>query len=901
MEDLRQHEDLKRLHALLDQHSVTVVSGGVGLGKSLLLTSLANQCAGRTIQIPYHRTEATNRFSGLDIVLAGLRSLDADRFTLDLGDDGATELTIAEKVLTALRSADIPAGSLLIIPGGDTMDGASQVILGHILRRFSDPRLNIVVSACRITDESPYAGIPRLELRGYPRSELIDLAHRVTAGRIAAESACLAARVASGRPHALRLILDEMPESQKEGRFALLVPVRTGSASVSMAREIIGDLDAEVEQILKMLSLAPLTHFSHLQRQLPELGEHLAELESRGVVERRGSFLVITEELVRAAIHWSMDTTERIALHGRLAETCATMNTPMEQWHRSFTRVDDDTAGALAEYGLSLVERGLVDAGIEFVERAITVSADVSALAGCLTGIAEALFERSDVVFASRYVRFSRESSDPAISVRARTLGIRIGFVQAQTLPTRLINSWTRVELTTAPCEVARLQLVLGQLHCDRGEITDARELWDAAQHLEEHFSSHERVLSAGLRMSIDAARGDDHLVLLAFAALCDLDVDDVSAEYLLIMASALTMTEHYESARAALDLLRDVCGDAATWRTQAMYLQAEIAIRAGQIGHALTLIESFAGRSAVHSEVRQDRLLLLQCWHLLFSGRASDAEVKEAQLVAYATKTRNDAVLADLSALQGSYLLRMALPTEAARHLHRCDEQSAGEVNPNRFRHEPDLIEALIRLGRREHAALLMQRLRHRIDRCSSHWAEGALRRCEALLASGHRSVELFKTALRHSDTHESTFEKALTHTAFANRLAELGSDSRSRDHGLIAASLYHEIGAEAFAVRPVSRPSESYESTPAARPELTGLSDEERMVVEMVRVGMKNREIAGRIFVSLRTVELRLTAVYRKLTVTSRTELIALLAGTPPLAPVSSTRTGSLEVVRS
>src|SRR5699024_1371492 len=69
---------------------------------------------------------------------------------------------------------------------------------------------------------------------------------------------------------------------------------------------------------------------------------------------------------------------------------------------------------------------------------------------------------------------------------------------------------------------------------------------------------------------------------------------------------------------------------------------------------------------------------------------------------------------------------------------------------------------------------------------------------------------------------------------------------------------------------------------------PRLGELSDEERKVAELVRMGLKNREIAERIFVSLRTVELRLTAVYRKLDVGSRTELVSRLAGNPRLAAV-------------
>ena len=653
-----------------------------------------------------------------------------------------------------------------------------------------------------------------------------------------------------------------------------------------MAREIVGELDADLEHVLKMLSLAPLTSFGALQREIPELAILLAELESRGVVERRGSFLLIADEFVRAAMHWSMGVSERIALHDRLAATSSRHHAQMGRWHRSFASVEDDTASRLAADGLSFITSGFIDAGTEFIERSISLSADVSAEGTGLTDIAEALYERGEFAFAARYVQFARESQDHAVSVRARALGIQLDYVQTQTLPTRLINNWSRGELAAAPREVASLQLVLGQLHCDRRELADACALLKEAEGLEDHFESREKKRCDGLRMSIQAARGEDRLTLAKFAELGALEADELSPEYLLTMTSALMMTEHYESAQASLDLLRHVCGDATTWVTQARYLQAEIAIRAGQIGHALGIIESFADGPAGDPTIRRDRLLFLQCWHLITSGRASDAQPKEAELAAYATKTRNGALSAALNALQGNYLLRVGLPAEAARHLQRCDERCLGELNPNQYQHEPDLIEALISLGRREHAALLLKRLRSRTERATSQWAEGSVRRCEALLASGQQSIDLFKAALRARP--ESIFAQALTHTAFADRLAALGSTSRSRDHTLIAASLYEEIGAQPPAAREVSTHHQAPEQPETARPELTGLSEEERTVVEMVRAGLKNREIAPRIYVSLRTVELRLTAVYRKLGVSSRTELMARLAGAPRLATV-------------
>ncbi|UUL76830.1 LuxR C-terminal-related transcriptional regulator [Pseudarthrobacter sp. Fe7] len=48
-----------------------------------------------------------------------------------------------------------------------------------------------------------------------------------------------------------------------------------------------------------------------------------------------------------------------------------------------------------------------------------------------------------------------------------------------------------------------------------------------------------------------------------------------------------------------------------------------------------------------------------------------------------------------------------------------------------------------------------------------------------------------------------------------------------------------------------------------------------------------MRNKEIAGKLYVSVRTVEVRLTTIYRKLGVESRAQLTALAADKGPKAP--------------
>ncbi len=55
------------------------------------------------------------------------------------------------------------------------------------------------------------------------------------------------------------------------------------------------------------------------------------------------------------------------------------------------------------------------------------------------------------------------------------------------------------------------------------------------------------------------------------------------------------------------------------------------------------------------------------------------------------------------------------------------------------------------------------------------------------------------------------------------------------------------------------------------------TALTPTEQRVTELVASGASNREIAGRLFLSVKTVEATLTRVYRKVGVRSRTQLVA------------------------
>ncbi|MEU2272864.1 helix-turn-helix transcriptional regulator, partial [Streptomyces olindensis] len=68
---------------------------------------------------------------------------------------------------------------------------------------------------------------------------------------------------------------------------------------------------------------------------------------------------------------------------------------------------------------------------------------------------------------------------------------------------------------------------------------------------------------------------------------------------------------------------------------------------------------------------------------------------------------------------------------------------------------------------------------------------------------------------------------------------------------------------------------------AAPVVRDALEGLASMERQVASLVMEGATNREIAARLFISVKTVEATLTRVYRKLGIRSRVDIVRLAAG--------------------
>jgi DNA-binding NarL/FixJ family response regulator len=159
-------------------------------------------------------------------------------------------------------------------------------------------------------------------------------------------------------------------------------------------------------------------------------------------------------------------------------------------------------------------------------------------------------------------------------------------------------------------------------------------------------------------------------------------------------------------------------------------------------------------------------------------------------------------------------------------------------------------------------------------------------------LVEGGTAGVRLLREAVEVLAGSQARLEhaRALVDLGAALRRANQRTEARQRlQEGV---DLARRIGAFGLA----RRANDEITAT-GARPRkvlqtgLDALTASERRVAQLAADGMSNKEIAQTLFVTIKTVEVHLSHAYRKLQISSRTQLDkGLLTPTPSSAPASA-----------
>lgn len=199
---------------------------------------------------------------------------------------------------------------------------------------------------------------------------------------------------------------------------------------------------------------------------------------------------------------------------------------------------------------------------------------------------------------------------------------------------------------------------------------------------------------------------------------------------------------------------------------------------------------------------------------------------------------------------------------------------------------HQADAIEALVLAGRHDAALERADALRRagaelRLPRLLA-WAErseGLVRSAESDLAAASAALE---RALAHHERYSLAFEHARTMLAHGHVLRRTRQRHAARIELGAALAEFERLGAAHFAGMARAELQHVGGRAPAGAHQLTRAEDR---VARLVASGLSNKEVAAELYVAVSTVEATLTRVYRKIGVSSRSQLAGSLAERSPV----------------
>ena len=232
--------------------------------------------------------------------------------------------------------------------------------------------------------------------------------------------------------------------------------------------------------------------------------------------------------------------------------------------------------------------------------------------------------------------------------------------------------------------------------------------------------------------------------------------------------------------------------------------------------------------------------------------------------------------------AVQGQVLMLGGDPGAALEPMRRAYdiEVRRGEVDPGRVLWHADFVETLAAAGARAEAARVLADVSAIADDLKRDTAMLGLTRAGCLLASADGEPRMaaaeLAAAIEQWSDHPFPIEIARAHHVLGTIERRAHRRGAARDAFAEAARRYGELGAHPW------RLAAEAELTKLNGPRGLGLSDTEARIVDLVRRGATNREIARATFLSVKAIEANLTRLYRRFGVRNREQLSHAVAET-------------------
>jgi len=890
---------------------VLVLRGEAGVGKTALLEFTAEMASGvRCLHVAGVQSDMELAFAGLQQLCAPLLNhhdelpepqREALNVAFGRGVGSAPDrFLVGLAVLSLMAAAADDRPLLCLIDDTQWLDQVSAQTLAFVARRLLAEPVGIVFAA-RDAGAQALAGLPELMIRGLSDADARDLLDSVVLGRIDARVRDRIVAETRGIPLALLEVPRNVSAAELSGGFGNLGVRRSAGQIEESYVHRVQSLPADTQKLLLVAAAEPVGDAALFLRVAARLGiavDALGPAEAGGLIEF-GPRMRFHHPLVRSAAYRAADMADRRAIHRALADATDPQSDPDRRaWHaaNAATGPDDAVAAELEASAGRAQKRGGIAATATFLERATALTSDPARRVARAIAAAQAKRDAADPAAAHELLAvaelgpLSHLQNAQVARLRAqmefaRSRGGELGSPPLAEPASQLLEAAMRLEnLDDDLAREAYLEALTAAMYAGRlgepGALPNVAEAARAAVGRVPNLQRPIDLLLSGLANLITSGTSEAAVPLrAALEQICHAPPSDGQplrlASLGLAVVQEIAAGELWDDAiwhQLASNMVRRARDSGAlAVLPSALVFLAGTHIFAGEFATAATLLEEATSIAAATDHLAPMRYHSLS----LATLRGIPADVLPNLEAAAARGTArgegralgmNGWATAVLNNGLGRYEEAFAAAREA------CEYDDLG-LHGWRL---SELIEAAVRCGELETAAVAARRLEERAGASGTEFGLGFSASARALIADDEHADVLFAEGIERLERTRMVIHLARAHLRYGEWLRRVNRRVDARRHLGKAHEMFTRMGAQAFAER-ARRELVATGEKIAKQPSGSGdeLTAQETQIARLAGDGFTNQEIGAQLFISTHTVEWHLRKVFVKLGITSRRQL--------------------------